>query len=60
MTALIGLYLEDGSISSVTQLPIVQPCYVGLGQTCNVDPQTGDVFVSGQLDTASNTYHIYR
>lgn len=56
--ALIGLDGKSGNIKTETALPFISSVFVGVGETCNVNPTTGNVFVSG-IDPTSQQHVIY-
>jgi len=59
-TVLIGLLLKDGSIASNVVLPLESYFYVGAGQTCDVDPNTGDVIVTGRDASKDDDHNVLR
>jgi len=56
---LIGISLKDGSIRHSVRLPFATSVLVGVGQTCNVIPKTGEVLVSGR-DRIRARHHILK
>jgi len=56
---LIGLSLLTGKLVSSTRLPFAPQTFIGVGQTCNVIPASGDVLVSGR-DGVRNLHQILR
>jgi len=59
MVQLLGLSLVTGKLVLSTRLPFAPETLVGVGQTCNVIPGTGDVLVSGR-DGVRNLHQILR
>jgi len=57
---LLGLSLNDGSIKTNIKLPFNAGTFVGVGQSVNLDPVTGDLFVSGRDPSVANKHQIYR
>jgi len=57
---LLGLSLNDGSIKTNIQLPFTAVVFIGVGQSVDVDPVTGDVFVSGKDPSVGDKHRIYR
>jgi len=57
--SLIGVDLQTAKIRYNIILPFVSSAFVGVGETCDVDPSTGDVFVTGR-ESASGKHHILR
>jgi len=57
---LSSISLSSGKIQTKIELPYVAPYFVGYGQTCDVDPFTGDVIVSGLDPQYENRHHIIR
>eukprot|EP01089_Gocevia_fonbrunei_P013255 TRINITY_DN334_c0_g1_i1.p1 TRINITY_DN334_c0_g1~~TRINITY_DN334_c0_g1_i1.p1 ORF type:complete len:159 (-),score=25.27 TRINITY_DN334_c0_g1_i1:642-1118(-) len=54
---LVGLSLLSGIMTTSSRLPITAGTFLGVGQTCNVIPETGHVLVSGQ-DGYRDLHHI--
>ncbi len=55
---LIGIHLNNGSILYNVAMPFKEYSYVGIGQTINVDPVSGDVFVSWFDTTVHNIARV--
>eukprot|EP01129_Flabellula_baltica_P016409 TRINITY_DN8729_c0_g1_i1.p1 TRINITY_DN8729_c0_g1~~TRINITY_DN8729_c0_g1_i1.p1 ORF type:complete len:313 (+),score=51.61 TRINITY_DN8729_c0_g1_i1:14-952(+) len=58
--SLIGLSLKTGRVEVEVKLPFATEGFVGVGETVDVDPETGDVFVSGHDPTTSGKHHFTR
>jgi len=56
---LTGLSLKDGSLLHSVRLPFAPNVLVGVGQTCDVIPATGEVLVSGK-DRVRARHHILK
>jgi len=56
---LIGLSLKDGTLRYSVRLPFKTSVLVGVGQTCNVIPATGEVLVSGR-DRIRARHHVLK
>eukprot|EP00051_Salpingoeca_urceolata_P031321 m.11184 g.11184 ORF g.11184 m.11184 type:complete len:335 (-) comp3949_c0_seq1:245-1249(-) len=56
---LLGLDLDTGATRTSAPLPFAESGFVGVGQTVDVDPESGDVFLSGRL-TATGPHHLLR
>jgi len=59
-TQLISLFLENGTVQSTLVLPFESPLIVGIGNYCDVDPNTGDVIVTGRDATVNGDHNILR
>jgi len=53
---LVGLSLTTGAVTTDILLPFAESAFVGVGQTIDVDPTDGNVFVGGQL--VANGPHV--
>jgi len=60
IVSLIGMNLTNGDITFQINLPFTTDIFVGVGQTCNVEPNSGDVFVSGRDENIGGQHHILR
>jgi hypothetical protein len=60
ITSLVGLNLTDGSIISESKLPYVIGFYVGVGEVCDFDPNTGEVVTMGMEVQPVTPHHIVR
>ncbi|EDQ85347.1 uncharacterized protein MONBRDRAFT_11902 [Monosiga brevicollis MX1] len=58
VNALLGLNLDTGAIDVRVELPFSTFGFIGVGETVDVDPFSGDVFVSG-LDS-NQKHNLYR
>jgi len=56
---LIALNLQTAAIVSETKLPFLEAVFVGVGQSINIDPSSGDLFLSGR-DPVDQLHHLYR
>eukprot|EP01090_Pellita_catalonica_P019654 TRINITY_DN6761_c0_g1_i1.p1 TRINITY_DN6761_c0_g1~~TRINITY_DN6761_c0_g1_i1.p1 ORF type:complete len:316 (-),score=47.18 TRINITY_DN6761_c0_g1_i1:77-1024(-) len=54
---LISVSLTTGLLTSSTQLPFKDSAFIGVGQSCNVMPESGDVLVVGR-DRILAKHHI--
>jgi len=57
---LIGLSLDDGTVTKQIPLPFSAGGFIGVGQSVNIDPTSGDIFVSGRDPSVNNQHRIYR
>jgi len=56
---LVGLSLKDGSMRHSVRLPFKTSVLIGVGQTCNVIPATGEVLVTGR-DRIRARHHVLK
>jgi hypothetical protein len=56
---LAGISIATGKLISNVRLPFAPTVLVGVGQTCNVIPQTGEVLVTGR-DRIGGKHHILK
>jgi len=57
--SLIGLELSTGKTKYKIALPFRETYFLGIGQTANVDPATGDLFVTGHTKE-DESHQVYR
>jgi len=59
-TSLISLNLFDGTMQQEVVLPFEAQLIVGVGEYCNVEPVSGDVFATGPDPAVGGAHHIVR
>lgn len=56
----VGIDTTTGAIRDDIVMPFQELPFVGLGQSIDVDPGTGDLIVSGEDPTGTHQQHFYR
>ena len=53
---LVGLSTISGTVVSKVDLPFSESVFVGVGQSVDVDPETGHVYVGGRMEPKGELY----
>jgi len=54
----IGLDIKTGNVVTTIELPFSINTFIGVGESIEIDPDTGNIFVSGRDPAVNNDHHV--